>query len=209
MPIPWAPLASGLLTFGAGLLGSAGQARTNRENRDMAREQMNFQERMSSTAVQRSVEDYKKAGLNPALAYDRSASSPSGTSATMGDVTAAGIANARDARVLNQELRIAREAHQADLLLKREQAGAAKAANAAGVANADLTWEQTRLARQQFAYNAIVQPHNARLNAAQAALQEFLIPGARAQMKFDEKAGYLKPLIGSAKGVSDLYFRKD
>jgi len=66
-----------------GLIGARGQASANRANLKIAREQMAFQERMSSSAYQRSASDLKKAGLNRILALGSPASSPQGASATM------------------------------------------------------------------------------------------------------------------------------
>lgn len=50
-----------------------------KQSAKQAQKQMDFQERMSSTSYQRAIEDMKKAGLNPSLAYSQGgASSPSG-----------------------------------------------------------------------------------------------------------------------------------
>lgn len=74
------PLVLG--SVGEFILGRNDQARANEQNIGLAREQMAFQERMSSTAYQRAVKDMEAAGLNPMLAYAQGgASTPQGQTA--------------------------------------------------------------------------------------------------------------------------------
>lgn len=69
---------SAVIGGGLGLAGSIYQAETARK---AAREQMAFQERMANTAYQRAVEDMRKAGLNPMLAFMKGgAATPAGAS---------------------------------------------------------------------------------------------------------------------------------
>lgn len=58
----------GILGSGiAGGIGAHSAASLNEQRIDLAREQMDFQERMSNTAYQRAMADMRKAGLNPIL----------------------------------------------------------------------------------------------------------------------------------------------
>lgn len=88
-----------------GLFGMSGAKDTNRQAREIAREQMSFQKYMSNTAYQRAAKDLQAAGLNRVLALGNSASSPGGASAP--------VVNERQA-ALNSALAVQRQTAEID-----------------------------------------------------------------------------------------------
>lgn len=82
MPFPWLAAAVGGGALVDTIAGVASARDVNRQTSENAQQQMAFQERMSSTAHQREVNDLRLAGLNPILSAGGSgASTPSGSSA--------------------------------------------------------------------------------------------------------------------------------
>ncbi len=130
----WTGFASGLAGLFGGGISSAVAAKEAKKNRQ-------FQERMSSTAYQRSMKDMRSAGLNPILAYQKGgASTPGGAQANIPDMGPAASTALSGVR-LKQELRNMKDTQ------KQIRATTSKieADEAASLTSAAKTWQNYRM----------------------------------------------------------------
>lgn len=195
------PFAGGLLSGGLGLAGNLyganmlaeGQQAANEASVQSAREQMQFQERMSSTAHQREVEDLRAAGLNPVLSANAGASSPSGESVTFQNESpdyrnaiSGAITSALEARRLNLEARQANMDY------------------SIGAAQRELINKQTENAA-----------NSAKISAAEARIRDAESVGAELESEFLKRnpryidikkaLDLVNPIVGTARDVALTY----
>lgn len=208
--------AMGLVSGGLSVGGEIFSAQANRAEAERNRQ---FQERMSSTAVQRSVEDYKKAGLNPALAYDRSASSPSGAQAVIGNPTAGAAPAFNQANASKQALSIAAEQNAADLRVKDSQVANLTAQAELSHANAASVFQENQRKQNIFEFEQGLRPFTMRQRQFEQEMQPFqrtqretenllqqlMVPRARGEADWFKKIGAGAPALRSAVDVVRLF----
>lgn len=197
-----AALLPAIASVGAGVAGWFGQRQANQANERMAREQMAFQERMSSSSAQRGVKDYAAAGLNPALAYDRPASAPAGAMSRVEDAVGKGVSSAMQAKALMQSMDLARkdfdirqQQSAADLRLKESQAVKNAAEGATAVVQGDALRSQQVLNELTARFRQVDQPFETRSKSAKATMDELSISAARNAADMEKRLGELSPQI--------------
>jgi hypothetical protein len=112
----WSGGGAGLLAGGMGLAGGIG---ANKSRAAATRSQRNWDEMMYNQRYQKTVQDMKRAGLNPALAYQQGTggSSPTGQAAGVENVLEGAASSAREVGMMKAQI----DNIKADTALKAKQ----------------------------------------------------------------------------------------
>lgn len=164
--------------LGMGAASLIGGALQNASARRAADTQMAFQERMSSTAWQRGVEDMRKAGINPIMAASQGpASSPGGSQA---DVPANPIASAASSALAAVQARQSMALQGAQVAAAKAQAANTQVNTAYTAAKMAADFGSSFKGGSLYAagaHSAIAAANSAaHLNSAKSSVYEPLVP---------------------------------
>jgi hypothetical protein len=205
-PLVGAALIGAAGSIAGGLIGSAGQSSANQVNREIAREQMEFQERMSNTAHQREVKDLREAGLNPILAAGGSgASSPSGASIAMQNPNAdiaRGVEKASNSAINYVQNKAALDLLEQQVSKTTAEAQDANLAHMINAGNPHVKDADMPLARRIMA-EARKAESDANSAASTARILKMTEEGAKNTAQFEKEVGsdmkYLRPVLETLK----------
>lgn len=205
-------IIGGIASIAGALIGSKGQGDTNVANAQEAQRNREFQERMRSSQYQTATEDMRKAGLNPALAYQQGgAGTPTGATAVHQNpaanaTTAAAdtVRNIQDMRRTNAEI----EKTTAQTDLTRTETQISQQNLLLRVLDKELGYRNFGNAMNKIKAEADHATSGASEAAASAKIRELAIPEAQAIAAFYRSAmGKLDPFINSAGGAATTLTR--
>lgn len=179
-----------------------GAERANRANQNEAATNRLFQQYNSDTAVRRSIEDFKAAGLNPALAYDRSASSPTGGGANIGNIMEGAASSALAYKTQREQMKLAREAQTVQTELAKAQGGKAHA-------EAKMADQMANETIQRIHMNLRLQPSvlrqaeaNVENTLVNTLLNQYGLPAAANAAGFQQMMGKWAPGLQFGAGIA-------
>lgn len=184
----------------------------NRSSAAEARRNRQFQERMSSTSAQRSAADYAKAGFNPALAYDRPASSPGGSQAPVEDFVGKGVSSGLAAKQALANIELTKA--QADKVYAEKAMIDTDLSIRTITGHGEPSWRDQQIAKRvaelrDLAHQGRLQPHDERLRVLAVFLaQQQAKRGAFIGETFDDAQAvrnFIKAGLSSGRDAAEAF----
>jgi len=156
-----------------------GAHKQNQENKKEAEKQRQFQAEQAASTAQRGVQDFIKAGLNPALAYGSQAPAMQGSKAEIGNAVEGAVSGAKQWRLATEQLALQRAETASKLETEATSRALMRAQGGREFSQAALTDAQRASTVQQMTFGLQNQPGLLRTITAQAIQNELGIPAAR------------------------------